>query len=266
MKKSCAQRIVPYLPLLLLLSIWELGARLSEKSCFMFSSPSLVLKALYNSILDGSFVVDVGVTFFEAGVGFVLSCGVGMLVGFALLSFPNVGIVMKRYITVFSAIPVFAVAPLMIIWFGVDLEMKVASSFFSTVFVIVYQTYSGGSNIDTNQRDYILRHGGNEKDIFLLLRLPSAFDWIIQSLKMSANLSVMGAFIGEFIASEKGVGHRIIKASGLYDINHVFVGIIGMLIIIFLFLCLTNYVQAKKTCILRKSMGLFNKTYVDANV
>ncbi|MCC8199275.1 MAG: ABC transporter permease subunit [Tannerellaceae bacterium] len=104
--------------------------------------------------MNGELPYHTFTTFYEAFIGLVLGVGIGSLIGFLLLYFPKVSKISNYYLVALSSIPIFALAPMMIIWFGTDVKMKIAIAFFSTVFTAVFQAYKGGQNISKQDKDY----------------------------------------------------------------------------------------------------------------
>jgi len=129
--------------------------------------------------------------------------------------------------------------------------MKIVLSFLATVFTTAFQTYEGAQKVSTSDIQFFdLNHASN-KQRFWILSFPSSLDWVIQSLKLNAGFCILGAFIGEFIASEAGLGYIILKASGLYDTTYVFVAIICIIILSFVFSLFAKLVNKHKLRIIR---------------
>ncbi|MCD7933403.1 MAG: ABC transporter permease subunit [Tannerellaceae bacterium] len=202
-------------------------------------------------MMNGELPYHTFTTFYEAFIGLVLGVGIGSLIGFLLLYFPKVSKISNYYLVALSSIPIFALAPMMIIWFGTDVKMKIAVAFFSTVFTAVFQAYKGGQNISKQDKDFFILNKATSKQMFWKLTFPASMDWIIQSIKINAGLSVLGAFIGEFIASDKGLGHMIVKASGLYDIASVLAATICIIFLTMFFNFLAYIVEINKLKLIR---------------
>ncbi|MPM67679.1 hypothetical protein SDC9_114603 [bioreactor metagenome] len=140
---------------------------------------------------------------------------------------------------------------MMIIWFGTGLFMKIAMAFFSTVFVAVSQAYQGGQDISQDDLNFFILHKATNSQKFWKLVFPSSMGWVIQSLKLNSGLAVLGAFIGEFIASEKGLGYIILKAGGIYDVPYVLASIICIILLSAFFNFLVSIIEKNKLKIVR---------------
>ena len=245
-------KIYPFIPLVVFLAFWELATMNSARNTFLFSRPSRVISTLVENILNGELVRHFGVTAFEAFAGLVLGVLVGSTIGFLLLYFPKVSKVSKYYVLALGSIPIFAIAPMMIIWFGVGISMKVAMAFFSTVFVAISQAYQGGLNVCKRDSDFFKLNGASNKQRFWKLTFPSSVDWLIQSLKLNSSLAVLGAFIGEFIASDRGLGFVIIRESARFNVSKVLAATICIVVLTLLFNYMATLIEKNKLKIIRK--------------
>lgn len=246
------KKIFRYLiPLILLSIIWEISAIKSEKINFLFASPSSIAVKFFEKVMNGELVEYTLITGFEALVGLISGVLIGSIIGFSLMYSPKTSKISKPYIIALSSIPIFGIAPMMIIWFGTGLFMKIAMAFFSTVFVAIFQAYQGGQDVSEDELNYFFLNGATNNQKFWKLVFPSSVNWVLQSLKLNSGLAILGAFIGEFIASEKGLGYIILKASGLYDVPYVLAAIICIIILSAFFNYLVSIVEKNKLKIVR---------------
>jgi len=243
--------LLSFIPIILILLIWQFSADGSERSKFLFSSPRDITKSFLTILTNGELLNNFLLTGSEALTGLVLGVLTGSILGFLLLYFPSASKISKYYIIALSSIPIFALAPMMIIWFGTGFLMKVAMAFFATVFVSIFQAYQGGKNITKQQEDFFTLNRSSNKQKFWKLTFPSSIDWLIQSFKLNSGLSILGAFIGEFIASEAGLGYAILKASGLYDVSSVLASVIGIILLTLLFNVIAIVIEKNKLKIIR---------------
>lgn len=221
------KRIIGFLvSLAILLGLWEFAASSSTKIAFLFASPSRIVETLFKKIGSGELVLDSVITGYEALLGLILGVVIGSAIGFLLLYFPKSGSIPRFYLFALGAIPVYGIAPMMIIWFGTGISMKVAMAFFSTVFVSISQSLQGGKTVKREDDEFFRLNQASKRDMFWKLTFPASIEWIIQSLRLNTGLAILGAFIGEFIASNQGLGYRILRASGLYDVAYVLAAII----------------------------------------
>jgi NitT/TauT family transport system permease protein len=207
---------------------------------------------LIDKISSGELVRHFFITAFESFAGLLLGVLTGSIIGFLLLYFPKISRISKYYVVALSSIPIFAIAPMMIIWFGTGISMKIAMAFFSTVFIAIFQAYQGGQNVSKQDADFFKLNNASDKQRFWKLTFPSSMDWLIQSLKLNSGLAVLGAFIGEFIASDSGLGYIILKASGLYDVSYVLAATICIIGLTLIFNFCASFIEKNKLKIIRK--------------
>lgn len=252
-------KVLQFIPLVVFFGIWEITAYFNTNISTLFSSPSKIILLLYNKIVDLDLLYHIYITGIEAFSGLVLGLLVGCVIGFILVYFPKYSRYSYPYLVALSSIPTFALAPLMIIWFGTGLQMKIILSFLATVFTTIFQTYQGASNISKSDSIFFKINGATNKQRFWMLAFPASIDWVIQSLKINSSACVLGAFIGEFIASEAGLGYIILKASGLYDTTYVFVAIICIIILTMLFNIIASTIANYKMQIIRFMVLKYNR-------
>jgi len=215
--------------LLTFLIIWQGSSVYSGKIKFLFGSPYLILQAFIAKPTE--WIMDTAVTGLEAIVGFILGVVIGSIVGFSLLYSKNIASFSRPYIIALGSIPIFALAPMLIIWFGIGYPMKIASAFFATVLVAVSQAYEGGKNIEKELIEWFKMYSNSKTALFSKLILPSSINWVFASLKMNIGFALLGAFLGEFIASNSGLGHEILSAGGVYDFPRVFAATICIILL-----------------------------------
>ena len=218
-------KILQFLPLALVLVIWQIITGHSDRLTFLFGSPVLVAKAMWNALFRGSLLTDSFVTFIETMLGFIGGNILGSLIGLSLWFSRKVARIARPYIIALGSVPIFALAPMLIIWFGTGLFSKIIMASFSTFIVAAVQAYNGAQNVDKDQIMLLRTFGARRKQIFIKVIIPSSLIWVFASYKINIGFALLGAFIGELISSEKGLGHLIMRAGGLYNIPLVFVGI-----------------------------------------
>ena len=127
---------------------------------------------------------------------------------------------------VLGSIPIFAIAPMLIIWFGTGLLSKVVMSAFAVFFVSLAQAYDGAKYCSGQHSHYARSIGVSNFQMIKKIIMPGALRWVTAGLKLSIGLALIGAFIGEFVSSQAGLGHYIFKAGSLYDMPRVLFGVI----------------------------------------
>jgi NitT/TauT family transport system permease protein len=219
------------LPLLAFIIVWHLLTTGSQERQFIFSSPDQVLAALIRLSHSGELLRNAAVTIFESVCGFLLGTSIGAAIGLALWYSKTVAKVAKPYITALATVPIFALAPIIITWFGIGIFSKVMLAFLSTLTVAIVQSYQGSQAVEPRFLRLMQVVGATRFQTFRLVVVPSSLIWVINAMKLNIGLALMGAFIGEFISAEEGLGYMIVKASGLYDMATVLVGVMTLILI-----------------------------------
>lgn len=235
MKRKIVNIILGIMPLVVFLLLWEFVFATSEKSIFLFASPSLVFESLVENIGNGVFIKDFFITGSETFFGFLLGNSAGIILGLTLWYSKKIALLSKPYIIAIGSIPIFAIAPMMIMWFGTGLYAKIMMAAISTFTIAVTQSYEGAKNVDENQIHLLQSFGASNNQVFTKLVIPSSLIWLLNSLKLNVSFAILGAFIGEFISADSGLGYRALKAGGLYDIPLVIASILGIVLLAFFF-------------------------------
>ncbi len=210
------ERIARILLFLLLLGAWQILA-LQTNFRFLFASPADVLRAIAEGTLSGSLPHHSWVTLTEVVAGFLLGVSGGTVLGFVLWLSPLTSRVVRPYVMFLGAIPVFAFAPMVIVWFGIDFRMKVAVVTLATFLVSLEQSFRGAASVDQEQQMLLRSLRAHRRQILRFCILPSSLDWVFASMRMNVSVAFLGAFVAEFISSEEGLGHEMVRSGSLYD-------------------------------------------------
>jgi NitT/TauT family transport system permease protein len=198
---------------------------------FYYGAPSKILLSFYQKIVDTTLLVDFGITFTETILGFMLGNILGVLIGLALWFSNTLFKIAKPYILILGSAPIFALAPLIMIWFGTGMLSKVVMSILSTIFIALYQAYSGASEVNPNHIAYLKSWKADKLMIFRKIIVPSSMVWVMSAFRINVGFALLGAFIGEYISSSVGLGHLIKVQTGLFNISQVLLGVIMLAII-----------------------------------
>lgn len=205
--------------------LWEWAVRGRPSWAFLVGSPQGIWREFMAGVTAGGLPGHVAVTLGEAVAGFVAGTICGTAFGLGLWFSPAAYRLARPYVIALGALPVFALGPVLIFWFGTGMLSKVALAFLATFSVAVSQSYTGAQEADSRLIAVIEAFGGNRRHTFKLVVLPTALVWVLAGVRLNIAMALLGAFIGEFISSRRGLGHYIILAEGLYNVNQVWVGI-----------------------------------------
>lgn len=227
--------VLRIIPIVVLLAVWELIVVLSPNYEFFLGSPQGILaeaSSLYN---QGSLVRDFFVTALEALLGFIAGSVLGTAVGLGLWFSETTYRVTKPYLIALGSLPVFALGPILIFWVGTGILSKIVLGFLSTFVIAIVQAHTGATEADSNLLKMVKSYGATRRQSFRLVIAPSAVIWVMAGIRLNIGMALLGAFIGEFISSRMGLGHLIIVAEGLFNVNQIWVGVLGILSIALLF-------------------------------
>lgn len=220
------------LPAIVIIGAWELGAWFAFDPRFI-GQPSEILRYLFDEAGRGEIWTDAAITFWEIMLGYVIGAIAGGLTGFALGFRPRLARIVEPYILVFSAIPKIAIAPIIIIALGIGTQSKVAIVVSMVFFLMFYAVFSGVKQIEPDFIHQARIMGANRGEVIAYIVIPAIAPNIFDGLKTSIIFAVIGALIGEFIAAKAGLGYYILNASGAFNINGIWVGVILIVALVF---------------------------------
>ncbi|RTL52144.1 MAG: ABC transporter permease [Bradyrhizobiaceae bacterium] len=213
-----------------LLLLWEIAVRTGIAPAYLYGQPSGIWLKAVSSIKSGSLLRDSWVTFEEAIAGFVIGGALGTLAGLALWISPLAGKVARPIIVALNGVPKIALAPLIIIWFGIDIGSKIASAAILTFIVSLITAQTGTSQVDGDLLTLMRSLGASRRQTFTKVVMPASVPWIMAGLRLNIGFALIGAVVGEYIAAKEGLGYLVYYAGTLYDLNSVWLGIFALMI------------------------------------
>lgn len=217
--------------LIALVGLWELGAQQGWIDRYFFSSPSEIWRTAVTKWQKGDLWRDILYTSGSTLLGFVLGTVVGSVIGLAFWFSDRAAAVAEPWMIVLNALPKLALAPVLVILFGIGFSSKVVLAFLMTVVVAALSAWGGVKAVDPQLTTLLYSLGARRMQVFAHLVVPSAMSWIISGLRVNIGLSMAGAIVGEFIASDRGLGRMIVYAGTTFDLKLVWVGVIVLSIL-----------------------------------
>ena len=197
---------------------------------FIMSKPSLVFASFTTTIESGQLLDDLLISGKPFLFGFVAAAVVGIFIGTMMGWRIRVGYALDPLMTAFYASPLVAVAPLMIIAFGVGVAAKAI-----LIFPFVFNTYAGVKAVDQLLVSVVRSMGGKQRHVYLKVIVPSVIPFIIAGSRYAIGRALVGILVGEFYAATAGIGYRIAWYSDMYEIGYEFSYIFVMMIIAVVF-------------------------------
>jgi NitT/TauT family transport system permease protein len=242
-----ARRVVIARTLLILavLVIWQALVSGGLVDPFWISSPVLVAKELWSQASSGTLMADIGITVFEALIAFVISAVLGIASGLLLARSPFWDMVLAPLIVVVNSMPRVAIAPLIILWFGIGLAAKVITAFTLVYFILLVNTLNGAKNVDNDIRTIALLMGASRKDMLFKVTLPSALPWIFAGLNLGLTYSLLGVIVAEILSSNEGLGFVIAHNAGNFNTAGVFAGLIALSFVAWVFAIVMRTIESR---------------------
>jgi len=167
-----------------------------------------------------------GTTLLETVLAFVIGTLLGLACGLWLALAPTASLVFDPYIKAANSMPRVILAPIFALWFGLGIWSKVALAVTLVFFIVFFNVYQGVREVSPVVLANARMLGANQRQLLRTVYLPSATSWVFSSLHTSVGLAFVGAVVGEYLGSARGVGYLILQAEGTFDVNTVFAGIV----------------------------------------
>jgi NitT/TauT family transport system permease protein len=168
---------------------------------------------------------DAALTAWEAIAGFLIGTILGSAAGLALWLVPTGAALLRPYLVALNGLPKIALAPLIIVWFGIGISSKIAIAAIITFIVAVITALQGAKQVDADLIKLLRSLGASRLKTWRTVIVPGAMPWIVSAFRLNVGFALIGAVVGEYIASKEGLGYMIYYAGVLYDLNAVWVGI-----------------------------------------
>jgi NitT/TauT family transport system permease protein len=213
---------------LAILLVWELGGRLGDPT--WVSAPSLIVLRLVRWAGDDLFV-HVATTISEMAMGLAIGVPAGVLAGIFLGRAPVLARLLRPIIVGFYSVPLVTLAPLLILWFGLDMEPKVVLVSVVVFFLIFFNTFSGVQAVDKDLVASLVLMGASPREEFQKLILPAASAWILSGLKIALPYALIAATVGEMIAARRGLGFLVTRSASQIDMTGLYAALVVLMLI-----------------------------------
>ncbi len=230
--------------LLALLALWHFGSGVLFDPFYM-GTPTGVAAVLFQDFSSPRFYRDLWVTAVEMGAGYLGGALGGIILGILLSQWRLVAEILDPYFSALNSIPRIALAPLLVIWFGIDLMPKIVLAATLVFFLTFYCTLSGIRDVEKSLIDVARVVGANERQIFRHVVLPGASAWIINGLKMSLPYALIGVIVGEFLISSSGLGYRLNAYSTAYNTNGTFAMLLVMMALMMALNAIVSFIERR---------------------
>lgn len=198
-----------------------------RQAAFFFGQPLEVLGRIAHwFVLDADIYPHLAVTLLETGLAFGIGTVLGLGFGLWLALSPLAAALAEPYIKAANSMPRVILAPIFAVWFGLGVASKVALGVTLVFFIVFFNVYQGVKEVSPTVLASARMLGATQRQLLRHVYLPSATSWVFSSLHTSVGLAFVGAVVGEYLGSSRGVGYLILQAEGAFDINTVMAGIL----------------------------------------
>jgi NitT/TauT family transport system ATP-binding protein len=208
--------------------LWGAVARITGLPDFILPLPKSVLERFITAVSSGLLVPNILVTAYESITGFLIGAALAIVIGYVLAKYRTAERLFSPYIVAMQAIPIVALAPLLIIWFGFGVRTKILIAALVVFFPVLVSSIVGIRYADREIMELLLSLDAGPFKTFFKFELPSALPVLFGGLKVGITFSVIGAVVGEFLGSSEGLGALVNMARASFDTPLVFVSIMSL--------------------------------------
>lgn len=191
------------------LAVWEAGVRVFQMPAYILPPPSAIFSALYTGIIENIYPTHFWVTLTETLLGFILGAILAFSLGTLVALSRRVEYFLYPFIVMFQSMPKVALAPLIIVWFGLGLTSKVINAALVAFFPLMVNTIVGLRSAEEDRINLMRSLAASRGQIFFMLQLPNALPYIFAGLEISMIFALIGAIVAEFVGAERGLGMLI---------------------------------------------------------
>ncbi len=215
----------------LFLAAWQAVFLFVPFNPLFISKQNLIAASLYEMIVSGELFHDLAVSAVPFTYGFSAAIVVGVTVGIVMGWRPRVGYALDPLMVVFYASPLVALAPLVIVFFGVGVSGKAIIIFLLSVFPFIFNAQAGVRAVDRLLINVVRSLGGTEKDLYLKVLVPSVLPYIVAGARIAIGRGLIGVLVAEFFAASEGIGYAIARYGDLFALDRMFACIVAVMMI-----------------------------------
>ena len=198
-----------------------------QQAAFFFGEPLKVFGRIWAWFFTNADIYQhLWVTLLETVLAFGIGTVLGLACGLWLALSPLAAAIADPYIKAANSMPRVILAPIFAVWFGLGIASKVALGVTLVFFIVFFNVYQGVKEVSPVVLANARMLGASQRQLLRHVYLPSATSWVFSSLHTSVGLAFVGAVVGEYLGSSRGVGYLILQAEGAFDINTVMAGIV----------------------------------------
>jgi NitT/TauT family transport system permease protein len=228
-----------------ILTLWQIGSwnRLVDR--LFFSDPISIFNELTRRIGNGELPYHLAFTAQEVIYGYVWGAVFGLLAAMLLSQFPKILEIIQPFLLMLYSIPRVALAPLIIMWFGIGITSKIVLAATLVFFIVFVNTMTGIQNVNPQLISIGRIMGASRWQLMSKIVIRAAMPYVMTALRLSLPTAMIGAIIGEFISANRGIGWVISSASSAYNTAGVFAGILSLLVLVMALDMIIAFIEAR---------------------
>jgi len=242
-KTFIKENYLTFITFIIIILLWEFLIKIFKVNQIIVPTPTNIFISITNNF--SLLITNTWVTTFEAIVGFLI----GFLLAFVFASIfvfsKNIKKAIYPYAIALKATPIYALGPVLVVWFGTGIWSKIVMSALVCFFPILVNLVKGFTAVEEDALNLFKTYGASKVQIFYKLRIKNSYSYLFPSLKIASTLAVIGATIGEFIGASKGIGYLIVNSSYYLNTSLMFAAIIFISVVGILFFYLIDYIEKK---------------------
>ncbi len=223
--------------------IWEILANKEIINSFIYSSPSRIIKCLYNLYLQNNLFKHIFTTLKEIIISFTIGISLGFIIALIFYESNYIYQIFEPLLTIFNSLPKVALGPIIIIIAGANTKSIIIMAILINMIVSITTIYTGFINTDNIKIKMFDTFNATKYQKLTKLIIPHSLNSIIASLKLNISLTLIGVITGEFLVSKEGIGYLIIYGTQVFNLNLVMSGILLLIIISYLLYKIVNHIK-----------------------
>jgi NitT/TauT family transport system permease protein len=226
-------------------AIWQAAVTIFKLRVYILPGPFKVLSTIFGPgmLAKNQWFRHIGATLTEVGASLLATVVVGIALAILITWSKMLSQLLMPIITMFNSLPKIAMAPLFLLWFGYGLLPNILIAILSAFFPLVINAVTGLNAVDDDLLNLVKYLHASKLQIFVKIRIPNSLSYIFAGIKISTTFCVVGSIVGEFIASEKGLGYLICDAQAFVDLPTIFACLILLSLMGFLLFTVIEFIE-----------------------
>ena len=227
--KKTSRAMLPALAIIALLALWEALVRVMEVPSYVLPAPTAVLSALWKD--RGSLMQHASVTVAEALIGMGISLACALALGMLMDVSEKLKAIVYPILVVTQTVPMIVLSPILILYLGFGAAPKILTVVLMCFFPIAVSFADGMGQIDPGYVNLIRAYGGSRMQEYTVVKIPYAMPALFSGLKVAATYSVSGAVVGEWVASQSGIGYYLRRVKNSYALDKMFASVLVIILL-----------------------------------